>query len=210
MRAHSSCPANGRPYLAGASLLLTLVLAACGGGPDSEAPTSGGASSQAQPSVLGSTLVTPSVQDDLTARAKALAAEVIVATNAARAVPRTCGDQGRFAAAGPVSAAPLLEQAALAQVVYLRQTNTFGHEGANGSTVGERVTATGYKWSTVGENLAAGYIDVKAVVEGWINSPGHCVNLMGPNFTEIGVVVIPGYSTNTYRSYWGMVLGRPR
>lgn len=47
-------------------------------------------------------------------------------------------------------------------------------------------------------------------MKGWINSPGHCANLMGPNFTEIGVVVIPGYSTNTYRSYWGMVLGRPR
>lgn len=156
MRAHSPCPVPRRSHPARAGLLLTLVLTACGGGPDSEAPASSSASSQTPSTVLGSTLAAPSVQDDLTARAKALAAEVIVATNAARAVPRTCGDHGSFAAAGPVSAAPLLEQAALVQVEYLRQTNTFGHEGANKSSVGERVTATGYRWSSVGENLAAG------------------------------------------------------
>jgi uncharacterized protein YkwD len=33
---------------------------------------------------------------------------------------------------------------------------------------------------------------------------------MYADFTEIGVVVIPGNSVNTYRTYWGMVLARPR
>ena len=98
----------------------------------------------------------------------------------------------------------------LAQAQYLQQNNVFSHTGANGSSVGDRVTATGYVWQTVGENIAAGYPDLDAVMQGWVDSPSHCVNVMNGNFTDIGVVIVQGTSSNTYRNYWAMVLARPR
>ena len=134
---------------------------------------------------------------------------VIEAVNAARAEPRTCGNVP-YPAAPPVTWQPKAAQAAQTQVDYLQQNNLFSHTGANNSNVGERLTATGYAWSVAGENLAAGYLDIATVMQGWLASAGHCANLMYADFTEIGVVVIPGNSVNTYRTYWGMVLARPR
>jgi hypothetical protein len=37
-----------------------------------------------------------------------------------------------------------------------------------------------------GENIAAGYSSVRSTVEGWLKSPGHCANIIGPYFREIG------------------------
>lgn len=88
----------------------------------------------------------------------------------------------------------------------------FSHTGLNGSNIGDRVDATGYDFSTAGENIAAGYSTAERVVDGWINSDGHRANLLNPDFTEIGV----GYfflendtgSTN-YNHYWTQVFATP-
>ena len=70
--------------------------------------------------------------------------------------------------------------------------NFFDHGGSNGSTLGSRVAATGYVASALGENIAAGYGTVTNVMTGWMNSPGHCANIMNPAFTQIGVACIKG------------------
>lgn len=128
--------------------------------------------------------------------------------NLVRATPRQCGTEA-FSAAGPLTWQPKAVEAALAQATYLRESNTFGHAGLDGSTPSDRITATGYKWSSVGENLAAGYADIEGAVKAWVESPGHCAVLMNPRFTEIGLVVLDGTPTNTYRNYWAMVAVRP-
>lgn len=61
----------------------------------------------------------------------------------------------------------------------------------------------------MGENIAAGYDTVSAVMDGWLASPGHCANLMNPNFTQIGVACIRGSTGNAYGTYWTMDLARP-
>lgn len=53
----------------------------------------------------------------------------------------------------------------------------------------ERVEQAGYKYSTTGENIAAGYQSAEAAVEGWIKSAGHCANLMNPEFTAMGAAL---------------------
>ena len=80
----------------------------------------------------------------------------------------------------------------------------------DGRTLGDRVSAAGYAWSSLGENIAAGYPGIDAVMDGWIASPGHCANLMNAGFTEVGVVCVPGAAGATYSTYWTMDLGRPR
>ena len=200
-----------------AAAVLAATLTGCGGG---SAPTAGPTAPAAQnnagtPSIGSDAPPPPTATPSATSTAtpssvsKAFADQVLEAVNTARATPRRCGSTDH-AAAGPLRWHAQVEQAALAQAQYLQQYNLFSHTGANGSSVGDRVTATGYVWQTVGENIAAGYPDLAAVVQGWIDSPSHCVNVMNGSFTELGVVVVPGTSSNTYRNYWAMVLARPR
>ena len=89
-----------------------------------------------------------------------------------------------------------LGAAARAYAAFLAKSGTFSHT-ADGHEAGDRITAAGYKWCQVGENLAlaqssngfkSAELATKAV-EGWLNSPGHRQNLMQPHMTEIGVGV---------------------
>ena len=88
--------------------------------------------------------------------------------------------------------------------------NYFSHTSADGRTMAERINAAGYAWSALGENIAAGYPSVNAVVDGWMSSDGHCANLMNPNFRDIGFACVAGTSTSSYRTYWTLDLGKPR
>ena len=183
------------------------VLAACGGADDTVLGSAGGTpTAQSEASAADPAAAAASTA---TAADKSFADRTLEAVNAARAVARKCGTVD-YPAVGPLKWNVQAEQAALAHAQYLQQNNLFSHTGANGSTVGARLTATGYVWSTVGENIAAGYVDLATVIQGWLDSPGHCVNLMNGNFVDLGVALVPGTSSNTYRTYWGMVLARPR
>ncbi|MBX2998005.1 MAG: hypothetical protein KF893_05795 [Caldilineaceae bacterium] len=63
-------------------------------------------------------------------------------------------------------------------------------------------------YSILAENIAAGYSNPEAVVEGWMNSPGHRSNILNGENWEIGV----GYYTGSgsYHHYWVQDLGRNR
>ena len=86
----------------------------------------------------------------------------------------------------------------------------FSHTGVDGSNVASRVKDSGYQYSTVGENIAAGQKTAEQVVEGWMNSPGHRANILNANFTEIGIGYV--YLKNdtgsvNYNHYWTQVFG---
>ena len=63
----------------------------------------------------------------------------------------------------------------------------FSHTGSDGSTMVRRVVATGYNYSQLAENLAAGPITAEDVVAGWMSSPGHRANILNCNLRELGV-----------------------
>ena len=81
---------------------------------------------------------------------------------------------------------------------------------SDGSSAGQRATAAGYVWRTWGENIAAGQTSVNQVMAGWLASPGHCANLLNPNFRDIGLACVSAGAGNTYRTYWTMTLGATR
>ena len=87
--------------------------------------------------------------------------------------------------------------------------NFFSHTGSDGLSVSNRVDATGYEWSTVGENIAAGQSTVTQVVQGWLNSEGHCRNIMNANFTELGAERVDSTSAD-FSTYWTQVFAAPR
>ena len=104
----------------------------------------------------------------------------------------------------------MLTQSAEVQSQDMVTNNFFSHTGSNGSTLSSRVNATGYAWSSLGENIAAGYPGLEAVLTGWMASDGHCANLMNPNFNQIGLVCVAGTSSTTYNNYWTMDIARSR
>jgi uncharacterized protein YkwD len=52
-----------------------------------------------------------------------------------------------------------------------------------------RIDFVGYNYSSIRENIAYGYPSAQAVVEAWMNSPGHRANILSTDITEIGVSV---------------------
>lgn len=88
--------------------------------------------------------------------------------------------------------APLSWNDQLATAAYnhskdMNTNNYFSHTGLDGSGPGDRIRRTGYNWRTYGENIAKGYQNEHAVINGWITSPGHCKNIMNGNFKEMGM-----------------------
>lgn len=130
--------------------------------------------------------------------------------NRQRAAGASCGNQGSFPAAAALRWNASLAQAALRHSDDMQTGNFFSHTGSDGSNAGQRMTAAGYAWQGWGENIAAGQATVSDVVAGWIASPGHCANLMKSNFQDIAVACVRGGASNSYRTYWTMVLATPR
>lgn len=131
--------------------------------------------------VVGTPLAYPSPGTSAEVSARAL--ELV---NAARAQARQCGNTA-FDAAPPLTLSPVLERAALAHAKDMAAHSAFEHIGSDGSRPADRVRRAGYRWRAVGENIAAGTADIETVVQGWLDSPGHCANLMGKQYEEMGI-----------------------
>jgi uncharacterized protein YkwD len=84
------------------------------------------------------------------------------------------------------------------------------HTGSDGRSVGQRASAAGYAWRSVGENIAAGQATVADVVAGWMASDGHCANVMKSDFRDIALACVTGAADTRYRRYWTMTLGAAR
>jgi uncharacterized protein YkwD len=134
---------------------------------------------------------------------------VLELTNEARAHARRCGSVA-FPAAPPLALGPsTLERAATEHSRDMANHNYMDHTGRDGSTPGDRVTRSGYKWRAVGENLASGIVTPEEVVRGWVGSPHHCENLMTPEFTQMSVAYAVS-STSSAGIYWTQLFGTPR
>jgi len=120
------------------------------------------------------------------AAAGSVAAEVLRLVNTVRSQVQHCG-RSVMSAVPPLRLNQLLSDAALVHAQDMLRFNYFDHTGHDGSSPAERVAATGYRYSIVGENLAAGPETPQEAVRGWMASPGHCQNIMDNRFTELGV-----------------------
>jgi uncharacterized protein YkwD len=139
----------------------------------------------------------------------AISSRVLELTNEARAHARRCGS-ATFPAAPPLTLGPpTLEQAALEHSQDMANHSYMDHTGRDGTSPGDRVSRAGYKWKTIGENLASGILTPEEVVKGWVGSPHHCENLMTAQFTQM-VVAYAANSTSSGGIYWTQLFGTPR
>ncbi|MEU6548985.1 sigma-70 family RNA polymerase sigma factor [Streptomyces sp. NPDC046915] len=96
------------------------------------------------------------------------------------------------AGCGPLTEDPQLENAAQRHSDDMAARNFFDHTNPDGADPGQRITAAGYRWSTYGENIAKGQQTAQAVMDSWMNSPGHRANILNCSFKDIGVGVHKG------------------
>ncbi len=98
-----------------------------------------------------------------------MVAEVVAATNAQRTA----------AGLGELAVSTCVTEQVTGRVAHLVETDTFEHPPLE--PVLSACTVSG-----AGENLAKGYPDGAAVVDGWMHSESHKTNLLG-SWTEMGV-----------------------
>ena len=141
-------------------------------------------------------------------RCEVQAQEALHRINAARASGQRCGWRS-MAPASALRWDPTLQEVAAGHSRDMAHRNYFDHRSPEGRTVAERVSAAHYKYRLVGENLAGGDASIASAVQGWIDSPEHCENLMDPRFAEVAVACV-GDPRSQWGTYWTMVLGRRR
>jgi uncharacterized protein YkwD/stress response protein SCP2 len=126
-----------------------------------------------------------------------------LARTAAEVVDRTNRER---AAAGlrPLAADSVLTAAAQAHSADMVARDFYSHTSPDGGGPRDRAVAAGAARGTIGENIACGQRSPGAVVEGWMNSPGHRANILQPEFTHIGVGLAGGGRAGTY---WTQLFG---
>jgi len=161
------------------------------------------ASSQDVVILLAAPFTPPSPGDD-----RRVQQQVLDAVNLARSNGRRCGTKKY----GPSPALALNDQllkAATGHARELAKRDLISHQSADGSSEADRATRAGYAWTFVGENVAAGQNSAAEVVASWLDSPGHCRNIMDADFTQMAVayVVDPKQKLGIY---WVQMFGRPK
>jgi cysteine-rich secretory family protein len=134
-----------------------------------------------------------------------VAARVLELVNEARASARNCGSRS-FPKVPPLKLSPVLSRAALAHAKDMSEHKLFEHRGSDGSMPADRALRAGYDWLAVGENIAEGAANAEVVVQGWLHSPGHCVNIMSPQYQEMGLAYFTDFA-HKGDIYWAQTFG---
>ncbi len=83
--------------------------------------------------------------------------------------------------------------------------NIFTH----GTAFWNRISAVGYDWQVAGENIATGYATPQQVVSAWMASPGHCRNILDPDYASVGtgISALPVLSAASGAATWTQDFG---
>jgi uncharacterized protein YkwD len=176
-----------------------LVLAALASIPSPVAVPAPPPSRHPAPAVTATTAPVPSAP---------LASRALQLVNEVRARGTRCGGR-TFGPVAPITLSGTLAGVASGHASDMAVHDYFEHEDLAGNSPADRVRAVGYREKLVGENIAYGPESVEEVVQGWLDSPGHCENIMDPRFAEMGIAYAAGHSARR-GLFWVQVLAEPR
>lgn len=97
-----------------------------------------------------------------------------------------------------------LRSAARAHSADMAAHNEMSHEGSDGSSPWDRARRAGYD-AALSENVAMGYATAEAVMDGWMNSPGHRENILNCEARATGVGLARSANGTPY---WTQMFGR--
>ena len=129
----------------------------------------------------------PIPTDDWPAEWATFEDEVLRLVNLERFVGGRCGGQA-MPSSDPLEMDTVLRGVARSYSAQMAEGGFFDHFDPWGKGPSDRVAAAGFKGAgPIGENIAMGQTSPEEVVEGWMNSPGHCANILEPAYGVIGV-----------------------
>lgn len=126
---------------------------------------------------------------------------ILSIVNENRQAGAVCGEETKASVAA-LQWSDELALAALRHSNDMQANDYFDHQSQDGRTFSDRAKDAGFTGSPVGENIAGGYPTEAAVMTGWMESPGHCRNIMTSNATHIGI------AKSDEEALWTMVLGK--
>lgn len=116
----------------------------------------------------------------------------------------TLVNQARAESTSPLLMSAELVAAAQAHSDDMARDDFLGHQGSDGSTPAERVSAVGYNWTQLGENVLYRFdLSAQGAFDQWWNSRGHRENLLNPEYIEVGIAWAQSVSG---KYYYTMVL----
>lgn len=124
----------------------------------------------------------------ITNKAETFAREVFDLTNQER----------RNAGLAPFAWSDALADVAAAHCQDMSERQFFDHVNPDGLSPFDRMAAAGIHYGWAAENIAMGYPSPQAVVDGWMNSPGHRANILNEHLTTLGVGYYEGYWTQCF------------
>ncbi len=123
--------------------------------------------------------------------------------SSANKVLNLVNQQRSAAGCGPLTLDNRLTQAATAHSQDMSKNNYFAHNSQDGRDPFQRMRDAGYP-SPGAENIAQGYADEQAAVDGWMNSPGHRANILNCSLHTMGL----GTASSPAKGiYWTQTFG---
>jgi uncharacterized protein YkwD len=117
----------------------------------------------------------------------AIEGQVLDLVNQQRSQGADCGIQGLFGPAEPLAQNAVLDCVARAHSLDMFERDFFDHTNPDGEQPSDRMVEAGYPYTRAGENIAGGSRTADGVMEQWMESDGHCRNIMNPDFADIGI-----------------------
>jgi uncharacterized protein YkwD len=114
--------------------------------------------------------------------------QVLDLVNERRFLGATCGGDPKAGGLEPLETDEVLRATARLHSQDMADRAFFEHVNPDGDDPFDRMANAGFEGAEPwGENIAAGAPTPEIVVQGWMDSPGHCENIMFPQFRVLGV-----------------------
>ena len=118
-------------------------------------------------------------------------------------------DERSIANLGALTTNQKLVQAAQMKADDMATRGYFSHVAPDGKNPWYWFKQVSYNYAAAGENLAVNFTDSKDVTEAWMHSPSHRSNIMGENYTEIGIATAHGTYKGKEAIFVVQMFGRP-
>lgn len=126
---------------------------------------------------------------------------VVVGQGWTRQMLASINDLRTDAGATPLRLCARLTVAAQRHAREMATTGVFSHAGTDGGQYWNRIGSAGYRMRSAGENIAAGQLTPRDVMDAWRGSAAHYAVLTNPSFRHVGLGVALA-STGDYPVYW--------
>jgi len=127
--------------------------------------------------------------------------ELLELVNTVRVAGCNCGNISYPPVAKLVWSEPL-EKIAQSHSEDMNEHQEMTHTSSDGSLPVDRLNAAGYGWFTFYENIAFGFSTNEEVINAWLDSKPHCINIMNADVTEMAIA--------KSETYWTQIFAKPK